>query len=91
MTIEDVVKIIRELNKTMIGGNGGVVLAGSGATVAGEFFAIQSIGTTAKLAAVVGDPDISSLELLSGATVYGRFQSVTSGADATDVFICYNA
>lgn len=89
MLLKELTNLIKEVNQRMIGGNGGVVLSGSNSVVTGQFFAIQSIGTTAKLDAVIGDPDVSGLEIPVGATIYGRFQSVTSGADATDVFICY--
>lgn len=89
MLTKEIIELLRQVNKLLIGGSGGTVLSGSGATVTGQFFAIQSIGTTAKLATVVGDPDISSLEVPVGSTIYGNFQSITSGADATDVFICY--
>lgn len=78
----------------MIGAFGGTWLAGSGTTVTPPegrtIFAIVSTGTTAKLGAVTGNIDSLSNKTISVMqTVYGNFTSVTSGADATDTFICY--
>lgn len=89
MSDSQLLEMIKSLISRSIGCNGGTVLNGSGSTVSGQFFAIQSVGSSAKLATVNGDPNVTGLEIPVGSTIYGNFVSVTSGADATDVFICY--